>query len=65
MVDFISLTYPLDFYSGNYVGKREKKKVWVEKIHFNLCRLPEYTGGLQSSIKTQKLTSFVGMSFKK
>lgn len=64
MVNFISLTYPLDFYLGNHVGKREKK-VWAGKIHFNLHRLPEYTGALRSSIKTQKLTSFVGMSFKK
>lgn len=64
MVNFISLTFPLDFYLGNHVGKREKK-VWVGKIHFNLRKLPEYTGVLRSSIKTQKLTSFVEMSFKK
>lgn len=33
--------------------------------HFNLCRLPEYTGWLWNGIKPQKLASFVGTRFKK
>jgi len=47
------------------VEKREKRKAWVGKTHFNLHRVPEYTGWLWSGIKSQKLTSFVGTRFKK